>query len=67
MGSGTESKTLEEATSLSLETVQHQLQRGLEMSYMRFPELVFYPAFGFSECFGVFFNFKESMLNTFAI
>lgn len=67
MGSGAESKTLEEATTLSLETVQHQLQRGLEMSYMRFPELAFYPALGFSECFEFFFNFKESMLSTFAI
>lgn len=68
-GSGAESKTLEKATSLSLETVQYQLQRGLEMCYMTFPELAFYSAFGFSECFGFFFFFylKESMLSAFAI
>lgn len=46
MGSGAESKTLEQATNLSLETVQQQLQRGLEMCYKRFAELAFYPAFG---------------------
>lgn len=64
MGSGAESKTLGETTNLSLETVQHQLQRGLEMCYMRFPEWAFHPAF--QTAVG-FFNLKESMLSTFAI